>query len=150
EEKNVPQSLPTRIAILVAVVLPFIGLVVAMIIFWGWGFSWGELALLAGMYLATAIGITVGYHPLSSHRSFETNRVVTGVLAVLGSLGVQGSLLRGVAAHRRHHQHSDGEKGPHSPHGRGRGILGMLRGLFHAHMGWLFRPEANTLRRYVK
>ncbi|MFO0966349.1 MAG: acyl-CoA desaturase [Gemmataceae bacterium] len=149
-EEHVPQSVAMRIAILVAVVAPFAGLVCAMISFWGWGFSWGEFSLLAGMYLATAIGITVGYHRLFSHHSFETNRVIKVILAVLGSMAVQGSLMRWVAAHRRHHQHSDKEQDPHSPHGRGRGILGMLRGLWHAHTGWLFKPEVNNLVRYVK
>ena len=56
-----------------------------------------------GMYLVTGLGITVGYHRLFTHRSFETYRLVQFVLAALGSMAVQGPLLRWVAMHRRHH-----------------------------------------------
>src|SRR5262249_44731678 len=97
-----------------------------------------------------AIGITVGYHRLFSHRSFDTNPVVKFMLGVLGSMAVQGPLLKWVAAHRRHHQHSDKDEDPHSPHGHGNGLWAMFRGLWHAHMGWLFRGEPKNLIRYVK
>src|SRR5512142_2983993 len=115
----------------------------------GGGFTWVDLGLLVGMYLLTALGITVGYHRLFVHRSFETNIVVKFVLAVLGSMAVQGSLLKWVALHRRHHQHSDKMDDPHTPHHQGRGILGWLRGYWRAHIGWFFEPEPAELSRYV-
>lgn len=139
-----------RIATLLAVILPFVGLVAAAVSLWGWGFSWGELALLLGMYLATAIGITVGYHRLFTHRSFETNRVVKFILGVLGSMAVQGPLLKWVADHRKHHQHSDHDEDPHSPHLHGKGFWGLICGFWHAHMGWFLASETGTLARYVK
>jgi stearoyl-CoA desaturase (delta-9 desaturase) len=139
-----------RLVNLVAVVLPFAGFGLAIALLWGWGFSWVHLGLLLGMYLLTALGITVGYHRLFTHRSFETSAVVRFVLAVLGSMAVQGSLRKWVALHRRHHQHSDEPGDPHSPHLHGRGIPGLLRGLWHAHLGWVFKADPPDLDRYVK
>jgi stearoyl-CoA desaturase (Delta-9 desaturase) len=135
---------------LVAIILPFLGLAAAVFLFWGRGFRWVELGLLAGMYGLTAVGITVGFHRLFTHRSFETNRVVKFVLAVLGSMALQGPLLNWVALHRRHHQLSDQPEDPHTPHHQGRGVLGVCRGLWYAHLGWLFRPYPPNLMRYVK
>jgi len=138
------------VANLVAVVLPFVGLGAAVCFFWGWGFSWVELSLLLGLYIVTALGITVGFHRLFTHRAFETYAVVQVILAVLGSMSVQGSLLKWVALHRRHHAHSDRAGDPHSPHLHGHGIMGLLRGLWHAHLGWVFQADPPDLSRYVK
>ncbi|MDB5314117.1 MAG: acyl-CoA desaturase [Gemmataceae bacterium] len=146
-----PDPLPVtaRLATLAAVVIPFLGLIAALVLLWGWGFGWVEFGLLAGMYVLTALGITVGFHRLFTHRSFETNPVVRFVLAVLGSMAVQGSVLKWVALHRRHHQHSDTPADPHSPHHQGRGVLGLIRGFWHAHIGWAFRSDPSDLSRYV-
>src|SRR6516225_1053718 len=105
----VPLRVPlgVRTATLAVVVVPAAGLAGAGVLLWGWGFSWVELGLLVGMYLLTALGITVGFHRLFTHRAFETSRVVQFILAVLGSMAVQGPVLRWVALHRRHHQYSD-------------------------------------------
>jgi stearoyl-CoA desaturase (delta-9 desaturase) len=138
------------VANLLAVVLPFLGLGAAVAFFWGWGFHWVDLGLLLGMYTLTALGITVGFHRLFTHRSFETYRPVQLVLGVLGSMALQGSLLKWVAFHRRHHEHSDEPGDPHSPHLYGGGVSGLLRGLWHAHLGWVFRPDPPDLDRYVK
>lgn len=148
-----PMSRAARFVILLAVVVPFAGLVAAIALLWGYGISWVQLGLLLGMYLLTILGITVGYHRLFTHRAFETNGAVKAVLAILGSMAVQGPLLRWVASHRRHHQHSDDHQDPHSPHahsGEGAGdVMGVLRGLWHAHVGWLFTPDIAGWRRYV-
>jgi stearoyl-CoA desaturase (Delta-9 desaturase) len=138
-----------RLINIVAVLLPFAGLITAIALLWGVAFSWVYLGLFLGMYMATAIGVTVGYHRLFTHRSFETPRPVAFVLAILGSMAVEGPLLTWVATHRRHHQHSDAEGDPHSPHGHGATILGFLRGLWHSHMGWLFSEDQYGLGRYV-
>jgi stearoyl-CoA desaturase (Delta-9 desaturase) len=144
--------IPTAVLIanLSAVILPFLGLAAVAISLWGWGFSWVELGLLIGMYFATAVGITVGFHRLFTHRAFETNRAVQFVLCGLGSMAVQGPLLTWVAQHRRHHQLSDAPGDPHSPHLHERGLLGLLGGIWHAHMGWFFIPDAPDLASYVK
>jgi len=150
EEPSERLTLTTRLLSLLAVALPFGGLVASGILLWGWGFSWTHLGVLMGMYVFTALGITVGFHRLFTHHSFETNRVVQFILAALGSMAVQGPMLKWVAMHRRHHQHSDRTGDPHSPHLHGRGILGLLRGLWHAHLGWVFKPDPADLDRYNK
>lgn len=139
-----------RLVNLAGVTIPFVGLVVAIALLWGVAFNWIYLALLAGMYVATAIGITVGYHRLFTHRSFKTTRPMAAALAALGSMAVEGPLLQWVAVHRRHHQHSDRHQDPHSPHTYGSGLGSVVRGMWHAHMGWLFRTHPHGLARYVR
>lgn len=139
----------TRLANLVGVVIPFVGLVVAIFLLWGVAFSWTYLAILGGMYAVTALGITVGYHRYFTHRSFDTPRPIVFLLAVFGAMAAQGSVLEWVAVHRRHHQHSDDHDDPHSPHTSGHGLLGVIRGAWHSHMGWLFRRRAPGLSKYI-
>jgi len=138
-----------RMATLTVIVLPFLGLLALPFLLWGWGFSWVDLGLLIGFYILTTLGITVGFHRLFTHAAFETNLVVKVVLAVLGSLAIQGSLFQWVAMHRKHHQHSDKKDDPHSPHQHGHGIAGLLKGAWHSHMGWLFDPPTPNLDRYI-
>ncbi|MFL5342448.1 MAG: acyl-CoA desaturase [Gemmataceae bacterium] len=142
-------SFGMQAATLVAIALPFLGLVGAVGSFWGHGLSWAEPVLLAGMYVTTMLGVTVGYHRLFTHRSFRTNAAVKFILAALGSMTVQGPLFQWVATHRRHHQFSDLPDDPHTPHGHGRGIFGLLRGLWHSHLGWIFDSNPPGLSRYV-
>jgi len=150
-EEDPPRlSLRLRVANLAGVIVPFLGLFGVAGFLWGRGFSWVDLGLLLSLYVLTALGVTVGLHRLFTHRAFETNRVVQFVLGVLGSMAVQGPLFKWVATHRRHHQFSDREHDPHSPHQHGQSVLGLLRGAWHAHVGWLFQPDPPDLGRYVK
>jgi stearoyl-CoA desaturase (delta-9 desaturase) len=141
--------LPFRIAALIVILVPPASLVAAIVLVWGRGVQWLELALLIGMYAATGLGVTIGFHRYFAHRSFETHRPVQAILAVLGSMSVEGSLQRWVATHRCHHQHSDGADDPHSPHRHGGGLCNMARGLWRAHVGWIFEPLHEGLNRYV-
>lgn len=143
-------ALGVRLANLVTVVVPFLGLLAAIAVLWGRGFSWVDFGLLLGMYILTALGITVGYHRLFTHRSFESYGVVKFVLAMLGSMAVQGPVMQWVATHRRHHQCSDRDGDPHSPHLEGKGFIAMLKGFWHAHTGWFFARKAPNLSHYVK
>ena len=143
-------STGVRVANLIAVIVPFAALLIAIVSLWGRGFSAIDFGLLAGMYVLTVLGITVGFHRLFTHRAFETNSAVEFILAVLGSMAVQGRLFNWVALHRRHHQHSDELDDPHSPHHAGKGVWGVVRGIWHAHLGWIFRPKPYDLPRYVK
>ena len=78
------------------------------------------------MYLLTAVGITVGFHRLLTHRSFQTSKPLEYTFAVLGSMAVQGPVIAWVADHRKHHAHTDEEGDPHSPHvGHDGGVNGM-------------------------
>jgi len=149
QEDSERLSLGLRLVNFLAVVLPFLGLVAAAMFLWGWGFHWVDLGLLLGMYALTMIGVTVGFHRLFTHRAFEASPVVQLVLGVLGSMTVEGPLLKWVALHRRHHQYSDRPDDPHSPHHQGRGVVGLLRGVWHAHIGWFFDPDLPDLDRYV-
>jgi stearoyl-CoA desaturase (Delta-9 desaturase) len=134
-----------------AVVLPFAAFLVAIVLLWNQLVGWTDLAILAGMYLVTGLGVTVGFHRLLTHRAFDTYPPVKYLFAVLGTLSVQGSVIKWVADHRRHHAHTDEEGDPHSPHvGHGGGLRGALRGLYHAHFGWLFRHTGSGARRYAR
>ena len=132
------------------VVTPFIGLVVAIVLLWGIAFNWIHLVILGSMYLATAVGITVGYHRLFTHRSFKTSKLVTAVLAALGSMAVEGPVLQWVAVHRSHHQHSDKDDDPHSPNMHGGGLWATICGMWHAHMGWMLNMHPRGLARYTR
>ena len=96
-----------RVTNLTVVILPFLGFVAVVVSLWGRGFSWVDFGLLSGMYVVTGLGITVGFHRLFTHRSFEANRAVQFLLGVSGSMALEGPLLKWVALHRRHHQYSD-------------------------------------------
>lgn len=143
-------TLGVRLVNLTTIIVPFLGLAAVPFFLWGRGFYWTDLGLLLVMYALSALGITVGFHRLFTHRSFETNIVVKVIFAVLGSMAVQGPLLKWVATHRRHHQQSDTMEDPHSPYRRGPGIRGLLRGAWHAHIGWIIQPDPEDLSRYVR
>jgi stearoyl-CoA desaturase (delta-9 desaturase) len=101
--------------------------------------GWSDLIVFAVMYVSTGLGVTVGFHRLFTHRSFKTTNTVRAVLAVLGSAAIEGPVISWVADHRKHHVFSDKPGDPHSPHvDHGVGVRGALRGLLHAHVGWLF------------
>lgn len=150
EAPAVYAPLHVRIATLLIVILPFLGLVASIATLWAYGFAWIHWAVLGVMYVLTGIGITVGYHRYFTHKSFETNRVLVFIIGVLGSMAVEGSIIKWVAVHRRHHQHSDRPEDPHSPHhAEGEGMWAMLKGLVRAHFGWFFEPDSPNLARYV-
>lgn len=143
-------SLLVRLSMILAILIPLGGVIAAPFFLWGWGFRWTDLGLFLGMYFLTFLGITVGFHRLFVHRSFETYLWVKVVWGILGSMAVQGSLFKWVGLHRRHHQHSDTAEDPHSPHQGGPGVLGVLRGFWFSHIGWFFEPYPPDLERYFK
>jgi stearoyl-CoA desaturase (delta-9 desaturase) len=129
---------------------PLLGVLVAMRLLWGRGMSGLDLGLLLGFYLFTGFGVTVGLHRLFAHRSFEAAAPIRAVLGVAGSLALEGGVVDWVATHRRHHAYSDAYGDPHSPHLFGsKGVRGTVRGLWHAHMGWLFAPSGTVRGRWA-
>lgn len=146
----VRDSMAKRFGMILAILLPLGGVIAAPFFVWGWGFRWTDLGLLLGMYFLTFLGITVGFHRLFVHRSFETHTWVKAVWTILGSMAVQGSLFKWVGLHRRHHQYSDTPHDPHSPRYGGHGILGFLRGFWHSHIGWFFKPYPPDLPHYYR
>ncbi len=132
-------SLSQKISMLAAVTLPVIGLGVAIALLWQYGWmGWPYLAMMLGGWVLTSLGITVGFHRLMSHKSFDTYRWVRAMWMIIGTLSVEGAPLTWCAVHRRHHGLSDRHGDPHSPNLHGEGWFGMLRGLWHGQVGWLF------------
>ncbi len=132
--------------------LPPAALAVGGWLTWGDALRWQDLVVLGIMYTLTGFGITVGYHRLFTHRSFRTTRAIRALLAVLGSMAIEGPVIEWVSTHRKHHRFSDLPGDPHSPHvTHASGWRGTLRGLGHAHLGWMFRgvDMANPAR-YAK
>jgi stearoyl-CoA desaturase (delta-9 desaturase) len=101
---------------------------------------------MAGFYVLTCLGVTLGYHRLFTHRAFESSRVFRALIAVLGSMAVEGSVITWVADHRKHHAFTDREGDPHSPQLAGPGFWGGIKGLWHAHVGWLFETVGTADR----
>jgi stearoyl-CoA desaturase (delta-9 desaturase) len=137
-----------RVAV-ATVILPFVGFVVAVVLLWQRAIGIVELSLLLFFYSITTLGVGVGFHRLYAHRGFQTSTPVKVVLAILGSMAVEGPVLFWVAVHRRHHTHSDRLGDPHSPHLHGKGTWNSLRGFWHSHSGWMFRPELTGWAYYV-
>ncbi|HXS45050.1 MAG TPA: fatty acid desaturase [Solirubrobacteraceae bacterium] len=133
-------------------VIPFVGLGVAAWQAWNDLLHWHDLVVFAIVYALTGLGVTVGFHRHFTHRSFKAHSVVRATLAALGSAAIEGPVISWVADHRKHHAFSDEEGDPHSPHvGHGGGVGGALRGLFHAHMGWLFiHTQRGSKERYAR
>jgi stearoyl-CoA desaturase (delta-9 desaturase) len=133
-------------------VIPFIALGVVGWQVWNDLLRWSDVTVFLIMYVLTGLGVTVGFHRHLTHRSFKTSPALRGVLAVLGSVAIEGPVISWVADHRKHHTYSDQEGDPHSPHvGHEGGLRGALRGLAHAHVGWLFiHTHRGARNRYAR
>lgn len=135
-----------------AVVLPFAGFLAAIVLLWGGLVTGLDLAIMAVLYALTGFGVTIGFHRLLTHRSFDAPDPVRALLAIFGSMSVQGAVIHWVADHRKHHTFTDEEGDPHSPHLHGGdGWRGVFAGWWHAHTGWLFdRSERASARRFAR
>jgi stearoyl-CoA desaturase (Delta-9 desaturase) len=128
-----------------AVVVPFLATIAAIVLLWNSWVTSTDLLIAAAMYLLTAVGITVGFHRLLTHRSFQTFKPIEYAFAVLGSMAAQGPVISWVADHRKHHAHTDEEGDPHSPHvDPDGGVKGVFSGLWHAHTGWLMSSQGRA------
>jgi stearoyl-CoA desaturase (delta-9 desaturase) len=135
-----------KIVNLIGVPAPLVGLVVAIVLLWNRAIGPLELALLVGFYVMTCLGVTLGYHRMFTHRAFESSRAFKAIVAVMGSMAVEGSVITWVADHRKHHAFTDLDGDPHSPHLSGPGFWGGVKGLWHAHIGWLFETVGTAER----
>ena len=139
-----------RVVVTLAIVIvPFAGLGVAAWLAWGHGLSLADVLLTVGFYLVTGLGVTVGFHRLLTHRSFTAAPALRVVLAIAGSMSFEGEVIGWVAIHRRHHAFADKPGDPHSPYRYGTSLPGQLRGLAHAHVGWLLRDDPTPAARYA-
>lgn len=138
-------SLIDKVANMFAVVVPFIATLAAIVLLWNQIVTATDLLIMLFMYLLTGLGITVGFHRLLTHRSFQTFKPVEYFFAIIGSMAVQGPVTTWVADHRKHHAHTDEEGDPHSPHvGPDGEPKGVFTGLWHAHLGWTFSKHGEA------
>ena len=152
EVQPVAHETADRIATGTITALPFIALGIVCWQVWSDLLRWSDVAVFLIMYVLTGLGVTVGFHRHLTHRSFKTSRPLRGLLAILGSVAIEGPVISWVADHRKHHTYSDQEGDPHSPHvGHGGGLRGALKGLGHAHVGWLFiHTHRGARKRYAR
>jgi stearoyl-CoA desaturase (Delta-9 desaturase) len=132
--------------------VPFLALLLVAWQLWEEALRWSDLVVFAICYVATGLGVTVGFHRHLTHRAFKAKRWVRGTLAILGSAAIEGPVIAWVADHRKHHTFADVEGDPHSPHvDHGHGWKGALKGLWHAHVGWLFiHTQRGNKQRYAR
>jgi stearoyl-CoA desaturase (delta-9 desaturase) len=130
-------------------IIPFLVLVAAVPLVWGWGISWVDIAIAAVFYVGSSLGITIGYHRYFTHGAFKANRPLRIALAIMGSFAAQGPVITWVADHRRHHAFSDREGDPHSPWLYGTSATALAKGFWHAHMGWLFGRDKTNIDRFA-
>lgn len=138
-----------QVALLLFITVPFLALLAAVPLAWGWGVSWLDLGLMVFMYFLACHGITIGFHRYFTHGSFKAKRPLRVALAVMGSLAVEGPVVRWVADHRKHHKFSDHEGDPHSPWRFGESVPALMKGLWWAHIGWLFDEEQTDQQKYA-
>ncbi len=98
-------------------------------------FSWRNLLAAVFVYwIATGLGISMGYHRLHTHRGYKCPLWLEYFFGLCGTLSLEGGPIFWVAVHRVHHQKSDQPGDPHSPrHG----------GFFWSHVGWIIFGEGN-------
>lgn len=117
-----------RSLVVFVVVAPLLATLAAIVLLWQNLVGWPEIALMLGMYVITALGITVGYHRMLTHRAFETYPIIRFLFLLFGSMAMEGPALPWASVHIQHHANTDEEDDPHSP----------LHGFLHAHLGWFF------------
>lgn len=135
---------------LITILIPLLGTIVAIALLPFAPIGISELCLFLVFYTLTMFGVEVGYHRYFSHRSFQAVRPVQALLAILGSMAAQGGVIFWVAHHRRHHQYTEQEQDPHSPHLHGQDFWGQLRGFWHAHVGWVLEGEISNSALFAK
>jgi stearoyl-CoA desaturase (Delta-9 desaturase) len=143
------QPIGVLIALWTFVVIPFVALIAAVPVAWGGWLSWVDVGIALFFYYLSGMGVTIGFHRYLTHGSFKAKRPLRVALTIAGSLAVQGNVVQWVADHRRHHAFSDIEGDPHSPWRYGESVRGLIKGLFHAHMGWMFHRELSNRARFA-
>jgi stearoyl-CoA desaturase (Delta-9 desaturase) len=143
------QGRTERVALFLFIAVPFLALLAAIPVAWGWGLGWRDVTLAVAFYTIAGHGVTVGFHRHFTHGSFKARRGLRIALAVAGSLAIEGPVIRWVADHRKHHAFSDRDGDPHSPWRYGESVPALLKGLCYAHVGWLFDVEQTPLAKYA-
>lgn len=129
---------------LLTIIVPIVGVVGGAVLFARHGISLLDVSLLVCMYVATVLGVELGFHRYLTHRSLKMSPWLETVFTVLGSMAAQGQPIWWVAIHRRHHGHSDAVGDPHSPNLHGPSLWQQLVGGWHSHIGWMFQPQCTA------
>jgi stearoyl-CoA desaturase (delta-9 desaturase) len=143
------RSWPVQLGVYIFLLVPTAMLVAAVPLAWGWGLSWLDVVLAVALFYVSGLGITIGYHRYFTHGSFKAKRWLRILLAIAGSTAVQGSPLIWVSDHRRHHAFSDRDGDPHSPWLFGTSPAAVVKGFWHAHMGWTFGRDVTNQQRFA-
>jgi stearoyl-CoA desaturase (delta-9 desaturase) len=138
-----------QVALAMFIAVPFAAVAAAIPVMWGWGVGWHDLVISIVMFYFTGHGITVGFHRHFTHGAFKASTPVRVVMAVAGNMAIEGPVIRWVADHRRHHAYSDKDGDPHSPWRYGETLGALTKGLWHAHIGWLFDIEQTNQERFA-
>lgn len=129
--------------VVVLLILPPVAVVAGMIYIFRGRVDFISFFLLILFYVLTVLGITVGFHRCFTHRAFVIKKPwLKWVLAVLGSMAIEGPLMMWVGQHRNHHSTTDKEGDPHSPHRFGAGFWNVFKGWWHAHIVWMINPPS--------
>lgn len=129
-----------RFFVLLLVILPFLGMLLAIYLLWNLYVFPSDIILMLAMVLLTGLGITVGYHRMLTHDGFKTYAPIKAFFLICGCMGFEGGPLGWAGRHIQHHAHSDEDGDPHSP----------LHGFWHAHMGWMLSVDDSfEVNKYV-
>ncbi|MCS6887922.1 acyl-CoA desaturase [Chloroflexus sp.] len=138
-EPKLEKSPLEKFVVLLIVLLPFLGTIYAMVMLWQQYVDWLDVTLMLTLYVISGLGITIGFHRMLTHKSFETSRPLKALFLIMGCMALEGDPISWASTHIQHHAHSDDEEDPHSP----------LEGLWHSHVGWLFTHK-NNIEMYGK
>ena len=130
-----------RVVALVTIGIPGIGFAIAVYLIVTGRATILDYSLFVAFYAIQMFGITIGFHRYLAHRSFKTSPFFEGVLMITGSMALEGPVLFWVGTHRRHHRFADEPGDPHSPNLSGASFGGKLKGLWYAHIPWMFSDQ---------
>ena len=147
--KTLARARAEQVALALFIAVPLLAVAAAVPVAWGGWLGWTDVVLAVFFYYLTGHGITVGFHRYFTHGGFKARRPVRIGLAIAGSMAIEGPVIRWVADHRRHHAFSDKDGDPHSPWRYGESVGALTKGLWHAHVGWLFDVEQTSQPRFA-
>ena len=143
-----PKGTGEKVLVGIFVAVPMLALAAAVPLAWGWGLGWRDVIIAIAFYYFTGLGVTIGFHRCFTHGSYKAKEWTRVMLAIAGSMALQGPVLNWVADHRRHHKYSDKEGDPHSPWRFGDDWKALAKGLVWAHMGWLFDANHTSQEKF--
>src|SRR5580658_1859359 len=143
-----PKGTGEKVLVALFVAIPFLALLAAIPLAWGWGLGWHDVIIAVVFYFFTGLGVSIGFHRYFTHGSFKAKQGLRVLLAIAGSMAIEGPVLTWVADHRRHHKYSDKEGDPHSPWRFGDDWKALSKGLAFAHIGWIFEDNRTSQEKF--